>query len=182
MSPIADLLFEARILKDIPRSGYAFLGAGKESVAEHTFMVAFIGFVMARICPDVDGGRLVSMCLVHDLPESRIGDLNYVQKQYVTPQESKAVDDIVSGLPFGAAIAELIAEYNGAESPEARLAHDADQLSLLLDLKGLKDTGHPTPDLWLPPVLDRLKTETGRELARQIMATNRDDWWLNIFR
>jgi len=32
MKNIAKLLFEAHILKEIPRSGYQFLGAGKESV------------------------------------------------------------------------------------------------------------------------------------------------------
>jgi putative hydrolase of HD superfamily len=35
MKRIADLLFEARILKEIPRSGFHFLGVGRESIAEH---------------------------------------------------------------------------------------------------------------------------------------------------
>ncbi|MCP4694311.1 MAG: HD domain-containing protein, partial [Desulfobacterales bacterium] len=41
MKQIAKLLYEARMLKEIPRSGYGFLGAGKESVAEHTFITSF---------------------------------------------------------------------------------------------------------------------------------------------
>ena len=82
MKNIAHLLFKANILKEIPRSGYHFLGAGKESVAEHSFSVSFIAFVMSQIEPDVDAFKLIAMCLVHDLPEAKTGDLNYVQKKY----------------------------------------------------------------------------------------------------
>jgi putative hydrolase of HD superfamily len=76
MKDIVNLLFEANILKEIPRSGYHFLGAGQESVAEHTFSTAMIAFVMSKIEQDVDALKLISMCLVHDLPEARISDLN----------------------------------------------------------------------------------------------------------
>ena len=49
MENIANLLFEAGMLKRIPRSGYQFLGAGSESVAEHVHMMTFIAFVMAKM-------------------------------------------------------------------------------------------------------------------------------------
>jgi len=39
----------------------------------------------------------------------------------------------------------------------------------------------PPPDKWLPPVLKRLKTETAKKIARSIMETNRDEWWLNNY-
>lgn len=181
MKEIANLLFEAKMLKEIPRSGYHFLGVGHESIAEHSFMIAFVGFAMARMEPDADGGKLVSMCLVHDLPEARTGDLNYVQKNYVTPDEDKAVDDATRAIPFGGAIADLIREYNEASTLEARLAHDADQIAFILDLKALSDIGHQPPRKWLPPVLGRLKTPTGKALARSIMETGWDDWWLKNY-
>ncbi len=112
MKNIADLFFKAKILKDIPRSGYHFLGVGKESVAEHSFCVSFIAFVMAQIEPDVNALKLISMCLVHDLPEAKTGDLNYVQKRYVVADEKKAVNDITESLPFGSSLADLIHEFN----------------------------------------------------------------------
>jgi len=34
MKHIANLLFEAKMLKEIPRSGFHFLGCGKESIIE----------------------------------------------------------------------------------------------------------------------------------------------------
>ena len=101
MKQIANLLFEVRILKDIIRSGYAFLGAGKESIAEHSFMTAFICFAMAKLDPDINSEKLVAMALVHDLAEARTGDLNYVEKQYSTPDEAKAVSHLIRNLSFG---------------------------------------------------------------------------------
>ena len=181
MKNIVNLLFKARILKDIPRSGYHFLGAGKESVAEHSFSVSFIAFVMSQMEPDVDALKLISMCLVHDLPEAKTGDLNYVQKKYVTADENKAVEDITRNLPFGSSLADLINEFNAGRSLEAKLAHDADQLALILDLKALSDIGYDPPKKWLPFALKRLKTKTGQTLAQTIMKTEWDAWWLDNY-
>ncbi len=178
MKNIVNLLFKAKILKNIPRSGYHFLGVGKESVAEHSFGTAFIAYVISQLEPDVDALRLISMCLVHDLPEAKIGDLNYVQKKYVTADENKAVADITGNLPFGADLADLIAEFNEGLSLEAKLARDADQLAFILELKTLADIGYNPPNKWLPFALKRLETKTGKALAQNIMETDWDAWWL----
>jgi len=135
MKEIADMLFEAKMLKDTPRAGFAFLGAGRESVAEHSFAAAFIAYVMSKLAPDVDALRLISMCLIHDLPEARIGDLNYVQKRYVRADEERAIADATQHLPFGQDMSDLLAEFNSQQTKAARLAHDADQLAFILDLK-----------------------------------------------
>jgi putative hydrolase of HD superfamily len=181
MKAIADLLFEAKILKNIPRTGFAFLGAGRESVAEHSFTAAFIAFVMSRMEPEVNGQRLVSMCQLHDLPEARIGDLNYVQKKYVTADEDRAIADVVENLPFDNDIAELLAEFNGQQTREARLAHDADQLAFILDLKSISDVGGKTPEKWLPVVRKRLKTELGKNLAEAVSTRSWDAWWMETY-
>jgi putative hydrolase of HD superfamily len=177
MKPIADLLFEARMLKEIPRSGFHFLGAGRESVAEHVYTTTFVAFVMSQIQSEVDALKLISLCLVHDLPEARIGDLNSVQKAYVRTDEKRAVDDALDGLAFGSHIRNLIEEYSAGTSPEARLARDADQIALILELKDLHDIGYRPPQDWLPHVLNRLQTDTGKTLASAIMSSRRDAWW-----
>ncbi len=177
MTQIADLLFEVRMLKDLDRSGYAFLGAGRESIAEHSFTTVFICFTMARLEPDVDREKLLSMALVHDIPEARTNDLNYVHKKYSTVDEAKAVAHMTQGLTFGKDIQTLIEEFNQGETKEAMLARDADQLSFILELKKLKDTGAVSPDSWLPLVKARLKTEVGKQMAREILDTPWDEWW-----
>jgi len=177
MKAIANLLFEARILKDIPRSGFHFLGSGSESVADHSFIATFIGYVLSQIVPEADALRLLQMCLIHDLTEARTGDLNYVQKKYLSVDESQAIADLTEDLPFGKALTDLIEEFNAAETLEARLAHDADQLALVLELKALHDTGSNGPEAWLPHVVGRLRTSIGQSLAKQILNTASDEWW-----
>jgi putative hydrolase of HD superfamily len=177
MKEIAHLLFEAKILKEIPRSGYQFLGAGKESVAEHCFSTAFIGYVISQLESEIDALKLICMCLIHDLPEARVGDLNAVHKKYVTADEIGALADTVRGLAFGRNLAEIMQEYNDGYSKEAQLAHDADQLALILELKDLIDIGYKPPKDWIENVTKRVKTATGRKIARAVMDTKRDDWW-----
>ena len=180
MKNIANLLFEARILKEIPRSGYHFLGVGKESVAEHCFSTTFIAYVMTRMEPEIDALKLISMCLIHDLPEARIGDLNTVHKKYVKANETKALKDTVKGLAFGQNLTDLFEEFSDGRSQEAKLAHDADQLALILELKDLMDRGYKPPETWIKNVISRLETETGRKIARAVMDTRRDEWWIDI--
>jgi putative hydrolase of HD superfamily len=177
MKRIADLLFEARMLKEIPRSGFHFLGAGRESVAEHVFAATFIAYVMAQLNPRVDALRLISMCLVHDLAEARVGDLNAVQKAYVRADEKRAIADAANGVPFGTSLTGLVAEYHDGVTPEAQLARDADQLALILELRELEGVGFAVTRDWLPHVQARLKTETGRAIAKALSAARRDDWW-----
>ncbi len=181
MKNIANLLFEAKMLKNIPRSGYHFLGAGEESVAEHSFVITFVAYVMSELAPEADAFRLIRMCLIHDLPEARIGDLNYVQKNYVTPDEARAVRDATQDIPFGRTIADLLREFNEGQTLEARLAHDADQLAFILDLKALSDIGYDPPRRWLPVLQERLTTDIGKQIARNIIETDWDEWWLKNY-
>lgn len=181
MERIARFIFEALFLKHIQRSGYQFLGAGRESVAEHVYATTMIAFILSKLEPMADAQRLISMCLVHDLPEARMGDLNYVQKRYVAADESAAISDACQDLPFSNDIGPLLAEFNAGRTLEAQLARDADQLALIVDLKSLNDLGYDTPQKWLPHVIDRLVTQTTKDLAKALMDTPHDDWWLTLF-
>jgi putative hydrolases of HD superfamily len=177
MKKIANLLFEAKMLKEIPRSGYHFLGVGKESVAEHCFSATFIAYVISRMEPEIDALKLICMCLIHDLPEARIGDLNTVHKKYIKADETKALKDTIEGLVFGKNLTDLFDEFSAGRSIEAKLAHDADQLALVLELKDLMDIGYKPPESWIQNVISRLATETGRKIAQAVMDTRRDAWW-----
>ena len=181
MKQIVDFLFEVRMLKDIVRSGYAFLGNGTESIAEHSFMTAFICFVMAGSDPDLDMKKLVCMGLVHDIAEARTGDLNYVEKKYTCADEAKAISHLINGISFGKNIQNLMDEFNSGQTREAKLANDADQISFILELKKIGDTGAKGPEKWLPHVLKRLKTDIGRQMARSILETRWDEWWTNDY-
>lgn len=182
MKRIVEFMLEACFLKQIPRSGYQFLGAGNESVAEHVFATTLIAFIMSQLEPKANAQRLMSMCLLHDLAEARMGDLNYVQKKYVHADEKRALADAVQNLPFKETIVALADEFNAGATLEAELARDADQLALIADLKALHDLGYQSPQSWLPHVKARLRTQVGRDLADELMSNHRDGWWLNLFK
>ena len=180
MKRIADLLFEVGMLKRTPRTGYRFLGTGEESVAEHLFSTAFIGYCLAQLAQSdekVDAFRVVKMCLFHDLPEARTGDQNYVYKKYVQVDEERAAGDLTAGLPFADEIKGLIAEFNAHKTQEALLSHDADQLALLLQLKEHKDLGSRYADEWLSNNAKRLQTHVAKRLAEAILQTDLSAWW-----
>ena len=177
MDAIANFLFEVGMLKRTPRTGLQFLGSGEESVAEHVFRVVFIGYALARLEQDVDELKVLKMCFLHDLPEARIGDLNYVNKKYVTADETKAIRDLAETIPFGRDIEQTIEEFNRAETREAQLANDADQLELILMLKEYKDLGNKYADEWISYALKRLRTEKAQALAHAIIDTDSTSWW-----
>jgi len=179
MKNIANFLFEAGMLKRTPRSGFQFLGSGAESVAEHIFRTTYIGFALGKLAQGVDVDRLVRMCLFHDLPEARTGDLNYVNKKYVDADEKRAVADLAQTLPFGNEIQELVLEFIEGKTEEAKLARDADQLEMILALKEYKDLGNKYADEWLEFSLRRLRTDAARELAKTILDTDSSLWWFS---
>jgi putative hydrolases of HD superfamily len=176
---MVEFMFEMGMLKRTPRTGYQFLGSGRESVADHTFRTAVIGYALASMEPEADREKVILMCLFHDFPEARTGDHNYVNKKYVTVDEEKAVQDQVQGLPFGDEVSRLIQEFNGLETFEARLSKDADQLDLILELKEQLDLGNTQAEEWLSFALKRLLTASGKQLAQEIMTTKRDSWWFD---
>lgn len=179
MSAAADFFFEIGMLKKTPRTGYQFLGAGRESVAAHSFRVSVIGFVLARLSPGVDADKTMRMGLFHDLAEARTGDHNYVNKQYVVVDEARAERDAAARVHCGREIEALLSEFREGASPEARLAHDADQLDMIIELKEKKDLGARYAEAWLYYAEKRLKTDIGRDLCRAVLETDWTNWWFD---
>ena len=98
MKGLVNFLFEVGMLKKTPRTGYQFLGSGRESVAEHSFRTAVIGYFLSLREPEADVRKTTLMCLFHDIPEARTGDHNYVNKQYVEVDEDRALTDATQEL------------------------------------------------------------------------------------
>jgi putative hydrolase of HD superfamily len=174
---VINFFFELGMLKKTPRSGFQFLGSGSESVADHSFRVSMIGFALSRMVDNVDRFKVVCLCMVHDLPEARTGDCNYVNKRYVAVDEAGAIEDLTNSLPFGDELRGLLTEYRQGETPEAKLSHDADQLDLILELKEQNDLGNSYAVKWIHFARKRLVTEIAQEIAEQILSTDSTDWW-----
>jgi putative hydrolase of HD superfamily len=177
MDSIANFLFEVGMLSKTPRSGYQFLGTGKESVAEHILRTIFVGYALCKMNPVLDELRVLKMCALHDLPEARTGDMNYVNKKYVDVDEGKAVRELTADLFFGDEIKAFIDEFNRKETAEALTVRDADQIALILQLKEYGDLGNKYSEEWISYAMQRLSTDAGIKLAEKIIQTDSSDWW-----
>ena len=177
MDSIANFLFEVGMLSRTPRSGYQFLGSGNESVAEHILRTVFVGYTLCKLDRSLDELRVLKMCVLHDLPEARTGDMNYVNKKYVNVDEAKAVKELTEELFFGDDIRSVIEEFNAKESKESLIVRDADQIALILQLKECGDLGNKYSEEWISFALQRLTTENGKKLAERIVSTDSSQWW-----
>jgi putative hydrolases of HD superfamily len=133
---LLDLLLEVQVLDRVPRMGYVLRGVSRpESVAEHSWHVAFLVATLAPRIPEVNGPRALEMALLHDLAELRIGDLPRTVARYFPEgaketAETAALDEILAPLP--ARSRELLADYRARISPEARLVKACDKLQLMI--------------------------------------------------
>ncbi|MFP4657398.1 MAG: HD domain-containing protein [Desulfonatronovibrionaceae bacterium] len=176
---LVDFFFEVGMLKKTPRTGYQFLGSGRENVAEHSYRTTVIGLVLAEL-NGADKYKVVVMCLFHDMHEARTGDFNYVNRLYNTSDKNRALEDALTGTGIQEEVRGFFTELEKAESLESRLAQDADQLDFILELKEQLETGNPFAAKWLDCAGKRLRTESGRRLARQILDTDPSDWWFSL--
>ncbi|EFL49477.1 metal dependent phosphohydrolase [Solidesulfovibrio fructosivorans JJ]] len=176
LTRLADFVFEAGMLRKTPRTGYQFLGTGAENVAEHSFRTALIAFMLAKGA-GADPFRAMGMAVFHDLHEARTADFNYVNKLYNTTDARRALTDALAGTGLADAVMPLHDELEAAETLEARLAQDADQIDLIANLKEELDLGNRYAADWIEAAMGRLRTEEGRTLAKAIATTDHAEWW-----
>ncbi len=176
---VANFVYETDIHSKTPRSGLWFLGSGSQSVAEHLFHTAMIAYALAHLEPGVDKNKVVLMALFHDIGEGRTSDHNYIHQRYGRLAEAEAVKDIASNLPFGEEIVALFTEEEAKTTLEARLVKDADQLEWMATLRVEEARGNVKARRWIPSVLKRLKTDSGKKLGAVLMKTHPDSWWFD---
>jgi len=164
------------MLARTPRSGFEYLGSGRQSVAEHSYRTAVIGYALGRLAgADADADAVV--CLFHDLPEARVTDLHHLAKRYATMDERGALEAATRGVAFGEEILESFAECKTGSGVEAQLARDADRIELLLALKELLDLGNTRASGWMDRAEARLETDVGRAVAQEVRRADFDRWW-----
>jgi putative hydrolases of HD superfamily len=182
LAGIAAFLHEAGHLKNVPRAGWLLLGIKPpETVAEHSFRVGVIGIALAAL-EGADPGRTAALCLMHDVHETRIGDVPSVGRSYVTTAKPEAVvAHQTSGMPeeIAKVLQELTGEYEDTETLESRIAHDADKLETLLQAREYETHGYAT-EPWQNTSIEALRTESGKTLARAITEADPRDWWTSF--
>lgn len=141
------LFMSAGLLKKVKRTGWALKGVSEpESVAEHSFRVAFIAMILAERYKG-DQLKMIKMALVHDLGESYIGDIKWESGAKIIASqaqkhkdESKAIEEIFSSRQE---FIDLWQEFNHQKTKEARLVKLVDKLEMALQALEYEQEGNP---------------------------------------
>lgn len=177
---LANFFFEIGTLRKIARSHRQTLLTDdlSDNIASHSFRVTVIGLFLARLAK-ADSGKVVNMCLLHDVGESRGGDQNWIHKRYVKVYEDEITKDQLGPLPFSDELMGLDHEYQERKTLEAKLAKDADLLDQILLLKEYEHAGNQEATTWLKQDnhLKLLKTAIARNVAKEILKQIPSDWW-----
>ena len=93
------VLHTAERLKDTTRHCYTSQGR-HESVAEHSWRVTLMAYLMRDEFPELDMDKVMQMCLIHDLGECFTGDIPSFEKTAAdTAREDGLLARWVAGLP-----------------------------------------------------------------------------------
>lgn len=153
-----------------------------DNISTHSFRCAFIGYFLAKM-EKVDSGKVMLMCLLHDVPESRSGDQNWIHKKYVKVFEDEILKDQLDSIPGSDELLTIVKEYGERKSLEAKLAKDADLLDQILLLREYEWTGNKEALAWLSDneQVKRLSNVSAKKLAKEILAQKPHSWWNTIW-
>jgi len=178
MDGIAKYLLEAGNLKRIKRTGWWFAQIrDPESVAEHSHRTALVGMILAAL-EGADPNRTALLAVLHDTPETRIGDIPHIGRRYLTaaPAEDIVADQVADMPdPVAAFVANAVAEFEADDSPEARCAKDADKLECLIQAVEYRHTGAEVQE-WISSSIAALKTESARAIAEAVLTVDPLAW------
>ncbi len=175
---VADFFYELGLLNRFKRSGFDFLGENiSQNIASHSFRVAMIGYTLASMVGGANKANVALMCLFHDVPEARTGDINKFQEKYTAKDETNAIADVAKGLPFEQDFINYLNQFDNDESLDAQIARDADVLELITTLKEIQDNGNPQAKSWIDNAVKRLKLDVSKDIAGALLERAHYDWW-----
>ena len=143
---LIETLAVAERLKDAARHCYTS-GGRRESVAEHSWRMTLMAYLVSDEFPEADFEKIFKMCLIHDLGEAFTGDIPTFEKtEENEKQEEKLLNDWVKTLPepFCMEMTELYREMAERKTLEAKIYKALDSLEALIQ--------HNESDIstWLP--------------------------------
>ncbi|MFE6778053.1 HD family hydrolase [Streptomyces sp. NPDC057702] len=172
-------LMEMGALKRGKRSGWWIAGVrDPETIAEHSFRVAVIGAVLAMM-EGADPGRVALLCTFHDTQETRVGDITWIGRRYLTAASNEDVtrDQVADAHPVVAAgIQAVVDEYENGDSVEVLVAHDADALECMIQGLEYLEQGYRNAREWVDNTRTKLRTASAIELADAAQDMSSAEW------
>lgn len=131
---LIETLAVAERLKDATRHCYTSRGRS-ESVAEHSWRITLMAYLVSDEFPEADLEKLMKMCLIHDLGEAFTGDISTFEKlEKDEEKEASLLNEWVMQLPepFVSEMQELYREMEERKTLEARIYKALDNLEALI--------------------------------------------------
>ena len=177
-----ELLYELGCLRFIPRGWSQFLGSNFANLAEHHFRVIWLALLLAKMEKRGNPYKIMKMALVHDLGESRTGDVHYISRQYTKRDELKAVRDILKNTSLEKEFLDAWHEYETRKTIEARIVKDADWLDVDLEIMEQKAAGRLHMEAWNQnrKVMHKIFfTKSAKKLVKAIQKSDPLAWYKN---
>jgi len=147
---IVRFVTEVNALDDVVRAGFVLTGVDRpESVGSHALGVIATALAVAdRIDSDVDRGRLALLAILHDLPETRVGDIPMTSKgPDDAAAEQEAMNEILTDLPES--LREAWEEYGAQQTIESRIVKGCDKLQMMIRVRAYEAAGRgDTGEFW----------------------------------
>jgi len=165
-------------LKNVKRSGWInkFEITSPESVADHSYCVAFISMIIADL-EELDSKKILQMSLLHDLAESITGDFTPenrpMNKHHI---ENQIVTKILQNLPKCIRITylNLWQEYIENKTIESALVHDVDKLELTCQAI-LYSKNNKLLKLFLHDTLDLIQNQKLKKFLRKYVTNSSNE-------
>ncbi len=175
-----EFLFEIGSLRNVPRAWQQVMTGKVQNISEHLFRVAMIGWIIA-VSEKADVSKVLKMCLIHDVAESRTGDIAPIHRDYVTRHEELAETHIFQDTILGKEALVLLKEYNDRKSLEAKIVKDADTLDVDFELMELARASDSVAIAYLKntrPIIraKKLYTKTAKRMWDEIQKADPDVW------
>lgn len=177
---LVNFFHEVGFLKTVPRSGWFLIGKDNpESVAEHSFRTAVIGYFLAKR-EGVDYDKVMKVCLFHDMHETRTGDLNKVNQRYIDSAlaEKNSFLEMISGLEDDE-LKEVYSDFKSG-SREGVICKDADHIECALQAKEYIDQGYEQAWDWINNIAKVIRTDAAKELLELIKDSDSNEWWKGL--
>ena len=164
----------------MPRAWQQILTGKVQNISEHVFRVTMIAWIIA-VAEKANVEKVLKICLIHDVAESRTGDIAFLHREYVTRHEELAAEHIFKDTELENETHALLREYSKRESLEAKIVKDADNLDVDLELKELAKIGDSAAlqmqkDHRPTVRANKLYTKTAKKMWDEIKKTSPDAW------
>lgn len=176
-----EFLYEIGSLRFIDRAWKQFLGPNFANLADHHLRVIWLALVLAKMeRQKVDLQKIMIMALVHDIAESRTGDVHYISRQYTRRDEIKAITDMLKDTVLSEVMLQAWHEYESRKSLEAQIVKDADWLDVDLEIQEQKAMGRTHMEAWddnRSVIAQLFFTRSAKRLWKAIKKSKPHDWY-----